>query len=131
MLHAPFMHQVQRRARLSASGEAVKAIHATLQTLGERLQPGAARNLGAQLPEEIAHYLDGAAGQESFDADEFVERICFHEGTGLHTGIFHARAVISVLQEAVSAGEIEDIRSSLPKSYAPLFDSGAEGTMKG
>ncbi|MFO7581594.1 DUF2267 domain-containing protein [Guyparkeria sp.] len=129
MQYDQFVHQVQHRARVSSSGEAIKAIHATLETLGERLQPGAAKNLGAQLPSEIAHYLDGAAGQESFDAAEFYERVCAREGTGLHTGIFHARAVISVLQDAVSPGEMEDIRASLPRSYAPLFESGSEGQM--
>jgi uncharacterized protein (DUF2267 family) len=37
--------------------------------------------------------------------------------------------VIEVLQEAVSAGEIEDVRAQLPAEFDPLFDSGSEGTL--
>lgn len=130
MQYDQFVHQVQHRAHLSSSGEAVKAIRATLESLGERIQTGAAKNLGAQLPAEIAHHLDGATPPERFDLDEFFERVCVKEGAGLNTGVFHARAVISVLEDAVSAGEIGDIRSSLPTQFAPLFDSGSEGGMR-
>lgn len=71
-----------------------------------------------------------ATPPERFDLDEFFERVCIKEGTGPNTGVFHARAVISVLEDAVSAGEMEGIRSSLPKQFAPLFDSGSEGKMR-
>jgi uncharacterized protein (DUF2267 family) len=41
----------------------------------------------------------------------------------------HARAVIAVLQEAVSPGEIEDVRSQLPRDFDRLFEAGSEGAM--
>ena len=130
MQYDDFVNQVQHRAHLSSSGEAVTAIRATLETLSERIQPGACKNLGAQLPSEIAHYLDGAMPPERFGLDEFFERVSVKEGTGLNTGVFHARSVISVLEDAVSGGEIEDVRASLPEAFSPLFDSGSEGKMK-
>jgi uncharacterized protein (DUF2267 family) len=40
------------------------------------------------------------------------------------------RAVISVLKEAVSEGEINDIIDQLPEEYEPLFESGCEGPLK-
>jgi len=43
--------------------------------------------------------------------------------------VHHARAVISVLTEAVSNGEIDDLRSGLPEEYAPLFEAGSEGEL--
>jgi uncharacterized protein (DUF2267 family) len=34
----------------------------------------------------------------------------------------HARAVLEVLCQAVSQGEIEDIKAQLPKDFAELFE---------
>jgi uncharacterized protein (DUF2267 family) len=45
---------VQNRARLTATGDAVSAIRATLETLAERIGQDEARHLAAQLPREIA-----------------------------------------------------------------------------
>ncbi len=42
-------------------------------------------------------------------------------GSVLPKAAFHARMVISVLQEAVSQGEIDDVRSQLPPEYDRLF----------
>lgn len=43
--------------------------------------------------------------------------------------VHHTRAVIAVLQDAVSRGEIEDVRSQLPEESEPLFEAGSEGEM--
>ncbi|MGM0669506.1 MAG: DUF2267 domain-containing protein, partial [Gemmatimonadota bacterium] len=56
MNYDDFVGEVQHRARLPSSGDAVKAIRSTLETLGRRLHGGEARDLAAQLPEEIARY---------------------------------------------------------------------------
>jgi uncharacterized protein (DUF2267 family) len=125
-----FVGRVQSRARLASEGEALKATRATLEVLGQRLAGGEPGNLGAQLPEEIARFLqgDGGAG-ERFDLDEFFRRVSEREGVDLPVAVHHARAVIAVLQEAVSGGEIEDVRSQLPADYDPLFEAGSEGEM--
>lgn len=87
-------------ARLASHGEAVAAIRATLETLAERLTPGQVKNLAAQLPREIAYYLEHRA--------ESLERF------GL----------------AVTKGIIDDVRAQLPNEFAPLFESGAQGRME-
>lgn len=124
-----FVGNVQSNARLASKGEAVRAIHATLQTLGERLQEGEAQHLAAQLPQEISTYLQEAETQESFDLSRFFERVATRESTDLPAAVHHARAVISVLQEAVSPGQIADVRAQLPEEYNSLFESGSEGEM--
>lgn len=43
---------------------------------------------------------------------------------------FHARVVITLLEEAVSYGEIKDIIDPLPADYKLLFAAGSEGVMK-
>lgn len=124
-----FIGQVQNRGRMASGDEALKATRATLEVLGQRLAGGEASNLGAQLPEEIARFLTGGGTGERFDLDEFFRRVSEREGVDLPVSVHHARAVISVLQDAVSRGEIEDVRAQLPEEFAPLFEAGSEGEM--
>ena len=58
MKYDEFIAQVQRRADLKTKNEAVQAIRAVLETLGERLAGGEPKDLAAQLPSEIASYLE-------------------------------------------------------------------------
>lgn len=126
-----FVGQVQNRARFGTQGDAMRAICATLETLGERLYGDEADNLAAQLPHALGAYLRLARRQESFDLDEFFERVAEREGAGidLPEATFHARTVVSVLQEAVTPGEMADMRAQLPDEWDPLFEAGAEGKM--
>ena len=126
-----FVGEVQHRARLASEGESMRAIQATLETLGERLHGEEAENLGAQLPSALGAYLRLANEKESFGIDEFFQRVAQREGAGVDVpgAAHHARAVIAVLQEAVSAGEMADVRAQLPNEWEPLFDAGAEGAM--
>ncbi len=50
MKYDEFISQVQRRANLASREEAERATRATLETLGERLAGGEAKDLAAQLP---------------------------------------------------------------------------------
>ncbi len=54
------------------------------------------------------------------------------EGPGVDPpkAVFHARVVITLLEEAVSFGEIKDILDQLPADYTPLFAAGSEGAMR-
>ncbi len=45
------------------------------------------------------------------------------------SGRHHARAVVSELQDAVTGGEIDDVKSRLPDEFMPLFESGSEGKL--
>jgi len=96
---------------LASHGEAIAAICATLETLGERLAGGAADKLAAELPQEIGEYLRNATPVDvygdSFGLDDFFQRRSLREGKDLPLATYHARVVIEVLQEAVSAGAIE------------------------
>jgi uncharacterized protein (DUF2267 family) len=123
MKHDEFIGQVQHRARLGSRGDAERATRATLETLGERLAGGEPKDLASQLPPELGrHVLEGLAGLgEPFSLDEFFRRVSVREGVDLPKAIFHARMVISVLKEAVSQGEIDDVLSQLPPEYDRLF----------
>jgi uncharacterized protein (DUF2267 family) len=122
MNYDDFVGQVQHRARLADGSEAMRAIHATLETLNERLWGGEAGDLAAQLPQEIGSYLRQPALQEKFGLHEFYERVALREGASVSEAAFHAAAVVSVLDDAVSRGEMDDVRAQLPKEYDRLFE---------
>jgi uncharacterized protein (DUF2267 family) len=123
MKHDEFIGKVQHLARLSSRGDAERATWATLQTLGERLAGGEAKDFASQLPPVLAAYaLSGYAGIGArFSLNDFFQIVSEREGADLLQATEHARAVIEVLQEAISQGEVEDIRAQLPDEYKQLF----------
>ena len=129
MKYDEFVGEVENRGRLPSRGDAVRAIQATLETLAERIREGEASDLAAQLPPEIGTFLRKVDETERFPVEDFFLRVAAKETADLPDATHHARAVIAVLQEAVTTGEIEDIRAQLPDSYAPLFEAGSEGEM--
>jgi len=131
MKHDEFIGQVQHRARLSSRGAAERATRATLETLAERLAGGEAKDLAAQLPPELAEHLRSgwSAMGERFSLEEFFRRVSQREGADLPEAVFHARAVIEVLSEAVSRGEMDDVRAQLPAEFNRLFEAGSTGQM--
>jgi uncharacterized protein (DUF2267 family) len=129
MKHDEFIGQVQHRARLSSRGEAERATRATLETLAERLTGEEAKDLAAQLPRELAEHLlhKWSEHGERFSLEEFFARVSVVEGVDVPEAIFHAQAVIAVLCEAVSQGEIDDVRAQLPAEFDRLFEPGRGG----
>src|SRR3712207_9197761 len=103
-----FIAEVRNLAELDTNEDAQKAIRATLETLRERLAGNEPSNLAAQLPAEIAPYVEGGGGRESFSAEEFYDRVAQKESVDHDEAIRHARAVTTVLQTAVTGGEIDD-----------------------
>lgn len=120
-----FVGEVQHRAQLGSLGEAIAAIRATLQTLGEKLDPGEAKDLAAQLPREIGFYLDTRQHGLHMRLDDFFQMVSQRAEADLPDAVFHVRVVFEVLQEAVSAGEMADVRAQLPNEWAPLFEGSA------
>lgn len=129
MQYDEFVGEVQNRARLPSRGDAVSAIQATLETLAERIAPGEASDLAAQLPPQLGTFLRDVDKTERFAVDEFFLRVAAKETADLPDAVHHARAVIDVLQEAVTPGEIDDLRAQLPDDYNPLFEAGSEGEL--
>ena len=116
-----FVAEVRNLAELSNNEEAEKATRATLETLRERLAGNEPSNLAAQLPPEIAPHVEGDGGRESFSVQEFYSRVAHKEGVDQTEAAKHARAVATVLQTAVTGGELDDVRSQLGNEYKELF----------
>jgi uncharacterized protein (DUF2267 family) len=116
-----FIAEVKNLAEIESDEDAQKAIGGTLETLRERLAGEELSELAAQLPPEIAPYVEGDGGRESFSVEEFYERVARKEGSSNDEAIRHAGAVATVLQTAVTGGELEVIRSQLGNGYEELF----------
>jgi uncharacterized protein (DUF2267 family) len=116
-----FVKRVTEIGELESRDQAERAIRATFETLKERLAGNEPDDLAAQLPNDLAAPLQGEGGREDFALAEFYRRVAEREGIEETEAIRHARAVALVLQEAVTTGEIDDIRDQLKDEYAELF----------
>jgi uncharacterized protein (DUF2267 family) len=127
MKHDEFIKHVQSVAQLNSREEAERATQATLETLKERLVGDEAKDLAAQLPQQLGQYLRGREGQngQHFTLEEFIQRVSEQEGVDPTTAVTHVRAVFSVLQQAVTPGEFDDVRVNLSDDYAELFATGS------
>ncbi len=113
-----FTGTIEHRLELPETGETVRAIRATLMTLGQRLPAGQAEDLAASLPIEIKWYLTGAVAEhgQRFGWQEFVERVSEIERTDPSTAAYHARVIIDLLETLVPESDFRQLRESLPES---------------
>ncbi|MFD1600073.1 DUF2267 domain-containing protein [Halobellus rarus] len=122
-----FTGTVQHRLELPGTGETVRAIRATLLTLGERLPAGHADDLAASLPMEIKWYLTGAVGEhgQHFDWNEFVDRVADIEETDPSGAAYHARVIVDLVHSLVPESDFQQLRDSLPEErekWSKLFE---------
>jgi uncharacterized protein (DUF2267 family) len=118
-----FLRIVEQMARVGRES-AERAAQATLQTLGERIAAGEARDLAEQLPVELAPWVATSGDAERFDVDEFLRRVAEREGVDVESAQQHARAVFEALRRALTPKELADTVAELPKDYAPLLPQG-------
>lgn len=113
-----FTGQVQHRLELPGTGETLRAIRATLSTLGQRIPEGAAVDLGGSLPMEIRWYLTGPVEEhgQRFDWQEFVSRVAEIEGADPPEAAYHARVIVDLVGSAVPRSDLQELRDQLPES---------------
>jgi uncharacterized protein (DUF2267 family) len=113
-----FTGQVQHRLELPATGETVRAIRATLMTLGQRIPEGGAEDLAASLPMEIKWYMTGAVHKhgERFDWKEFVLRVSEIEGVDRPEAAYHAQVIMDLVSTLVPPSDFQQLRDQLPES---------------
>ncbi len=124
MQYEKFIDRVRQRDGLDSFDEAEEAARATLTTLGDYLAGGEGQDLASQLPQGLAEHLHRkpSSRAEFFSLDDFLQEVGEREGVNFDEAKAHARASTSVLQEAVSGGEMKDIRRQFPSEFDPLFE---------
>lgn len=117
-----FITRVQEQARLDSREEAISLSRAVLETLGERLDRKVRNGVEAQLPDELKEFLLARKEHgDQYGLEEFYNRIGARADLPYGDATQRTRQVLSVLQEAVPDGEIQDIREDLPPDYGRLF----------
>lgn len=136
MEYSEFVNRVQETAELESPKQALAVIEATLGTLGELLSKADRDNLAAQLHKPLKECLHrwierpgGPARPHHFNLEEFYNRVSARSGAGYPTAVRGSLAVMSVLQQAVSQGEIADLLDELPSDYEELLTGRPKGPM--
>lgn len=123
MRHDEFLASVRERGEYADQKEAAQVATAVLQVLLDRITPGEAEDLMAQLPAPFKEELTVDSGRrtESYGVEEFCRRIAERTGARPHTAQWDAGAVLTTLADAISPGELNQLISQLPSGYAALF----------
>ena len=134
MKYEEFIEEVQKRAHLTSKSEAKRATRAALETLAESISQKERYDAASQLPRGLALYLKepflgpgkqpAPSPKRNLSLDEFFQRMSIREDVPLETAREHAHAVMSVLVDALSKGEFEDIRAQLPIEFYYEFFEG-------
>jgi uncharacterized protein (DUF2267 family) len=113
-----FTGEVQHRLELPGTGEALRAIRATLLPLGQRLPAEHAEDLAASLPMEIKWYPTGGVHEhgQRFDWSEYLTRVSDIEGAEREDAAYHARVVVDLVATVVPDSDFDQLRNSLPES---------------
>jgi uncharacterized protein (DUF2267 family) len=117
-----FVRAVQEQAKLDTREESIAITRAVLETLGERLDRKVRNGIEAQLPNELKDFL--LAREENadrYDLAEFYSRIAARAHLKSQDAAERTWQVVSVLRQAISGGEMQDIMESLPSDYKELF----------
>lgn len=130
MKYEEFITHVQSVSQLDSREEAERATRATLETIKERIVGDEAGELADQLPQELGGYLRGREGEngETFDLQEFIQRVSEKEAVDPIAAANHARSVFTVLQTAVTPGEFEDVRANFSDDYDAMFMTGTSSS---
>jgi uncharacterized protein (DUF2267 family) len=113
-----FTGEIQHRLELPGTGETVRAVRATLMTLGQRIPEGNAEDLAANLPMEIKWYLTGAVPEhgQRFDWKAFVTRVSEITGADRPEAAYHAQVIMDLVGELAPPSDLRQLRDQLPES---------------
>jgi uncharacterized protein (DUF2267 family) len=125
MNHDEFLRRVLDRTDLETQAEAEAATLAVLETLGDYLSGGEGKDLVAQLPEGIAESLARRPPDRAviLSAPDFLQQVAEREPASYEEAWDHTRAVLEVLQEAVSGGALDAVRRQFPSEFDTLFEA--------
>jgi len=118
-----FVRKVQERLGMATEAEAMAASKSVLAATADRITQPEAKDLACQLPKELGDLVRGRGGPvQKMDAETFIHRIQSDLDLANEEQASEVtQAVFSVLKEAVSEGEWEDVVSQLPRELQTMF----------
>jgi uncharacterized protein (DUF2267 family) len=124
-----FISRVQERTGVDSAEAAGTIIEATLETLGERTHQTERGKIVAQLPAELQEPLGRRPDTVDFDLEEFVNRVSARSNIGYPDTVKQIKAVVAVLDEALSPGELRKLLQALPHEFQELFEEEPENPL--
>ncbi|WP_031517315.1 DUF2267 domain-containing protein [Streptomyces sp. NRRL F-5123] len=135
MQHNEMIGKVQELAGLPDRGSAERATGAVLRTLGERVAPGLAEHMAAQLPPDLGAHLRaaaqdagrdgrGRAAGERFDLTAFAGRVSGRAGVPDDAAVRDSAAVLEVLDGALSPELMDKVAADFSADLGELLPSG-------
>lgn len=124
MKYDEFLASVRERGAYETRAETEQVARAVLVVLGVRLVGGEAKDLAAQLPDEISEVLTVHAdtGGLQVGVNDFLGEVAKQLGTSSADGAHRAaNSVLGTLASGITGGELNQLLSQLPSGYAPLF----------
>jgi uncharacterized protein (DUF2267 family) len=118
-----FIHDVQSGAAIGRE-EAERVTRATLETLADRIARGEARDLAAELDPQLSPWLATDTDARGFDADEFLRRVAERAKIDPARAARDVRGVFHAVRRAITAKELHDLLSELPRDYEPFVSGG-------
>ena len=133
MQYDEFITRVHHRVDISQPEKVELAIQAVMETLGESLSEDEAMDLAAQLPKEMQGYLrpGGPRLEEQPSPDAFYQRVGLRADVEPDAARRYVEAVVAVLCQAVSAGQLVDVMRELPDDFIPFFEAVHPGLSRG
>jgi uncharacterized protein (DUF2267 family) len=120
-----FIDSVAKRSGTSPR-QAEVLTRATLRTLAERIDGGEARDLAAQLPEQLrAHVFAPSETGERFGLDIFVQRVSGRADVDESLARAGMRAVFDTVRDGVTPDEYDDVIGQLPADLWEVTGSAA------
>ncbi len=113
-----FTGEIQHRLEMPDTGRAVRAIRATLTTLGERIPEENAEDFAASLPMEIKWYMTGGVDEhgQRFGWQEFLDRVAERSEADHVDAAYNARVVMDLVHGEVPAADFRQLREMLPEA---------------
>jgi uncharacterized protein (DUF2267 family) len=112
---------VDKRAGLGDWAEAERTLRVVVQALSDRLPGGEADDLVAQLPEPLKSEITVTPRADPMNPQAFLERVGRDLGLEQEETRDRVRAVFSMLHDAVTEGEWEEVVGPLDRKYAELI----------
>ena len=123
-----WLKDLKEKGRFDDEGQAYSVLRSVLQTLRDRLPVGEATDLAAQLPIPVRGvFYEGwkpsSTPTDERTVDDFLTSVRKHQGDEANVDLLHAtRSVFQLLDEKVTAGEMDDVKQSLPQDLSPLWN---------
>lgn len=113
MQYRELIKQVQHYSGFSDS-ESETALRLFVEKLSARLTEEEREDFASQLPSDLQDIALSVEGTEKWSGSEFIKQFCEEEDIEEGRAKKQIHAVWEAIKDAISPGEVEDIRAQLP-----------------